>query len=142
LAAFVHLTNWFQNNVGGTWLANHYPGLSCDVPIHIYTLPFNPKHDWKTFLATGLEIKQYIQETSAKFGLDKYMQFNSRVTSAIWDEASGKWHLTGKSPASRRFTLADTNEVESNEVISHDECDILIGASGTQRQAVYIGINI
>lgn len=23
-------------DVGGTWLANHYPGVQCDVPAHIY----------------------------------------------------------------------------------------------------------
>lgn len=25
-----------RNDVGGTWLANHYPGVQCDVPAHIY----------------------------------------------------------------------------------------------------------
>jgi hypothetical protein len=34
--------------------------------------------------------------------------------------------------------MADTNEVESNGVFSDDKCDILIGASGTQRQAASI----
>lgn len=24
-----------QHDAGGTWLANRYPGLTCDVPIHI-----------------------------------------------------------------------------------------------------------
>lgn len=25
-----------RSDVGGTWLANHYPGVQCDVPAHIY----------------------------------------------------------------------------------------------------------
>jgi NAD(P)-binding Rossmann-like domain len=25
-----------RDDVGGTWLANHYPGVQCDVPAHIY----------------------------------------------------------------------------------------------------------
>jgi hypothetical protein len=25
-----------RGDVGGTWLANHYPGVQCDVPAHIY----------------------------------------------------------------------------------------------------------
>ena len=25
-----------RSDIGGTWLANHYPGVQCDVPAHIY----------------------------------------------------------------------------------------------------------
>ena len=25
-----------RNDIGGTWLANNYPGVQCDVPSHIY----------------------------------------------------------------------------------------------------------
>lgn len=41
-----------RSDVGGTWLANHYPGVQCDVPAHIYvsnlpvaTLVANPVSD-------------------------------------------------------------------------------------------------
>ncbi|EXJ73778.1 uncharacterized protein A1O5_03540 [Cladophialophora psammophila CBS 110553] len=105
-----------QSHPGGTWFANHYPGLTCDVPIHVYTLPFNPKHDWKNFLATGPEIEEYILETTKKFDLERFMKFNTNVIEANFDEVIGKWSLT----------------VESEGVISQDQCDILIGASGTQ----------
>ncbi|RFU36301.1 Flavin-containing monooxygenase, partial [Scytalidium lignicola] len=115
-----------QQDVGGTWLANHYPGLSCDVPIHVYTLPFNPKHDWKRFLATGPEIKEYIQETSAKFSLDKYMQFNSRVNSAVWDEASGKWQLTvGSSSTPLMPTIDGIDNFKGRRVHTGDWDDSL-----------------
>jgi hypothetical protein len=31
-----------RSDIGGTWLANNYPGVQCDVPSHIYVrLPFN-----------------------------------------------------------------------------------------------------
>lgn len=39
-----------KEDVGGTWLVNKYPGLTCDVPIHIYTLPWAPKHDWTKYV--------------------------------------------------------------------------------------------
>jgi len=25
-----------RDDIGGTWLVNHYPGVQCDVPAHIY----------------------------------------------------------------------------------------------------------
>lgn len=28
-----------RKDVGGTWLANDYPGVQCDVPAHIYVSP-------------------------------------------------------------------------------------------------------
>src|ERR1700744_1083227 len=32
--------NQNKGDVGGTWLANQYPGLTCDVPVHVFTLPW------------------------------------------------------------------------------------------------------
>ena len=29
-----------NENIGGTWLVNTYPGVACDVPAHVYTFPF------------------------------------------------------------------------------------------------------
>lgn len=67
----------------------------CDVPIHIYTPAFNPKHDWKSFLASGPEILEYILETTKKFDLERFMKFNTRVVEAVFDENIGKWNITG-----------------------------------------------
>ena len=69
----------------------------CDVPIHIYTLPFNPKHDWKDFLASGPEILEYVEETTQKFDLERFMKFDTRVLEAVFDEAIGKWNVSGQS---------------------------------------------
>ena len=82
-----------QNDVGGTWLVNKYPGLTCDVPIHIYTLPWAPKHDWTTYMASGHEILQYMRDVNKKFQLDRWIKFNTEVKEAVWDEESGKWQL-------------------------------------------------
>ena len=82
-----------QYDVGGTWLVNKYPGLTCDVPIHIYTLPWAPKHDWTRYMASGHEIIQYIRDVKRKFELDRCIKFNAEVDEAIWDEESGKWKL-------------------------------------------------
>jgi len=82
-----------QYDVGGTWLVNKYPGLTCDVPIHIYTLPWAPKHDWTTYMASGHEILQYMHDVNTKFQLDRWIKFNTEVKEAIWAEEKGKWQL-------------------------------------------------
>lgn len=75
-------------------MANTYPGLTCDVPIHIYTLPWAPKHDWTSFMASGSEIRQYIFDIAKKFDLNRFVKFETMVKEAIWDDAEGKWNLT------------------------------------------------
>ena len=29
-----------NDDIGGTWLVNTYPGVACDVPAHVYSFPF------------------------------------------------------------------------------------------------------
>ena len=79
--------------MGGTWVANRYPGLTCDVPVHVYTLPFCPKHDWSHFMAGGPEIQQYAGDVVRKFDLDKHVQLETSVLKAAWNETTGKWEL-------------------------------------------------
>ena len=77
-------------------MANNYPGLTCDVPIHIYSLPWAPKSDWERFMASGSEIKDYILQVAEKFELNSFVSFKSNVREVVWDEEVGKWHLRSK----------------------------------------------
>lgn len=47
-----------NDEVGGTWLKNRYPGCACDVPAHIYTYTFEPNPEWKSYYAYAPEIHQ------------------------------------------------------------------------------------
>ncbi len=78
-------------------MANKYPGLTCDVPIHIYTLPWAPKNDWTSFMASGSEIRKYVFEVAKKFDLNRFVKFETMVKEAIWNDAAGKWDLTSES---------------------------------------------
>ena len=120
-----------QEAMGGTWLANRYPGLTCDVPIHIYALPWAPKNDWTSFMAPGTEIRDYILQVAKKFDLNRFVSFKTIVKDAVWDGDAGKWQLTSVLVPIRSASRL-TIQVEQNGNISHDQCDVLIGASGTQ----------
>lgn len=109
-----------QGGPGGTWEANQYPGLYCDVPIHVYTLPWAPKHDWNTFMASGPEIRRYANEVCDKFGLRSIIKFRATVEQAAWDEDKSQWNLTVRD--------------ENGEF--QDHCDILVGASGIQSSPI------
>lgn len=48
-----------NDEIGGTWLQNRYPGCACDVPAHIYTYTFEPYAFWKSYYAYSPEIQDY-----------------------------------------------------------------------------------
>ncbi|CCX31763.1 Similar to Putative sterigmatocystin biosynthesis monooxygenase stcW; acc. no. Q00730 [Pyronema omphalodes CBS 100304] len=112
---YVDLTIYEKNNdVGGTWLENRYPGVACDVPAPIYTFSWAPNPDWSEFYAKGPEIWQYVKNTADKHGLEKNIKFQSKVIESIWSEADGKWKLV----------------IERDGTRFNDECDIFINAAG------------
>ena len=82
--------------VGGTWRANRYPGLSCDVPSHWYSFSFNPNPDWTHRYSYGPEIQDYMQATADKFGVTPLVRFNTGVSALAYEATDDGpvWHLT------------------------------------------------
>ena len=79
--------------VGGTWYENRYPGVACDIPSHVYQYSFEPNTQWTKLFAPGAEILDYIQGVARKFGVDRKIKFNTKVTKADWNETSSTWKI-------------------------------------------------
>lgn len=77
--------------LGGTWRDNTYPGLSCDVPSHVYAYSFELKGDWTCRFSPGAEIQGYFEGVAEKYGLTKHFRFNSEIVRAAYRER--RWHL-------------------------------------------------
>ncbi|KAK5943971.1 hypothetical protein PMZ80_003252 [Knufia obscura] len=103
-----------RHDIGGTWLVNTYPGVQCDVPSHIYAFPFDPSPDWTRFYSSGKEIHEYIKRTAKKWDLERDVYLNTRVKSAVWQDADGRWEVT----------------VESDGVQRQEYAEVLISAQG------------
>ena len=84
--------------LGGTWRDNTYPGLSCDVPSHVYAYSFELKPDWSHRFSPGAEIQGYFEGVAKKYGLDSHFRFNSEIVRAEYHDA--RWHLSIKDGAS------------------------------------------
>ncbi|KAF4768774.1 hypothetical protein HAV15_002064 [Penicillium sp. str.  len=116
---FVDFTIYEKNcEVGGSWFENVYPGVRCDVPAHSYVLPFEPNSNWSKCYAGGGEIEKYIVDTVDKYGLKDRIVFNTKLVKSSWNEERGKWAL----------------ELKQNDMIVHDEADVLINGSGILNQ--------
>jgi len=80
------------NRIGGTWRDNHYPGLACDVPAHMYTYSFEPNPDYSHRYARGPEIYAYFERVARKYNLLNDICFNTELTSAVYED--GRWRVT------------------------------------------------
>jgi cation diffusion facilitator CzcD-associated flavoprotein CzcO len=81
------------DEIGGTWRDNTYPGCACDIPSHMYSFSFEPKPDWRHMWSFQPEIFDYLKGVTDKYGLRRYVRFNSRVGRAHWDEDEQAWHV-------------------------------------------------
>lgn len=81
------------DDIGGTWRDNSYPGCACDIPSHLYSFSFEPKPDWKNPFSYQPEIWDYLKGVTEKYGLRRYIEFNSLVDRAHWDDDEHRWHV-------------------------------------------------
>jgi len=83
--------------VGGTWYWNRYPGARCDVPSVEYSYSFSPEleqeWDWTERYATQPEILKYLEHVAERFDLYRDIRFDTRVSSARFDEDTASWEV-------------------------------------------------
>ena len=80
-----------EDDLGGTWHVNRYPGLTVDVPSTTYSYWFEPNPYWSRLYAPGPELKKYAVHVAGKYDIHKYMRFNTTVDGAHWDDDAQQW---------------------------------------------------
>src|SRR6186997_1832502 len=83
-----------EDDLGGTWHVNHYPGLAVDVPTTTYSYYFEPNPNWSRLYSTGDQIRQYAHDVADKYEVRRYMRFNTAVEGARWDEEAKLWQVS------------------------------------------------
>lgn len=84
-----------DEELGGTWWRNSYPGAAVDVPSILYSFSFEP-YDWSRKFAKQSELLEYTHFVIDKYGLRAKSRVNSEVVKMHYDEQSGHWHLQTK----------------------------------------------
>jgi cation diffusion facilitator CzcD-associated flavoprotein CzcO len=83
--------------VGGTWYWNRYPGARCDSESHVYWYTFSPdlmrEWEWSERYPGQPEIMRYLNHVADRFDLKRDIQFNTRVTTAHYDETANRWRV-------------------------------------------------
>jgi 4-hydroxyacetophenone monooxygenase len=82
-----------NDEVGGTWYENTYPGCRVDVPNHFYSYSFAQKVDWPQLFSTQDVLLDYFRSCADEFGLREHVRFQTEVTEAVFDEQRMCWSL-------------------------------------------------
>ncbi len=94
--------------VGGVWRDNTYPGLTCDIPSHLYSFSFEQKHDWSRRFPSRDEILGYLEECVDAYGVADHLRLGTEVASAEFDEERGRWLIR----------TTDGEELEADVLVS------------------------
>jgi cation diffusion facilitator CzcD-associated flavoprotein CzcO len=81
------------DDVGGTWRDNHYPGVACDVPSHLYSFSFRLNPHWSRVFSPGGEIQQYLRDCAAEEGLVPHLRLQTTMIDARWNDAQRQWFV-------------------------------------------------
>jgi cation diffusion facilitator CzcD-associated flavoprotein CzcO len=91
------------SGVGGTWYWNRYPGARFDSESWTYGYSFSKElmdeWHWEEHFSAQPHTERYLNHVADKFDLRRDIQFNSRVVSAHWREATRDWELVLESGA-------------------------------------------
>ncbi len=82
-----------NDNVGGTWYENTYPGIAVDTPNHFYSYSFRMEPNWDHYFARGDEIQRYIETCYAEMGIADHVRFEQEVVSTVWDNEKAVWQV-------------------------------------------------
>lgn len=82
-----------EDDLGGTWRDNQYPGCACDVPSPLYSFSFELNPDWSRLFAPQREIWAYLRGCARKYGLEAHIRYGSVVEQMQWDEDERRWDV-------------------------------------------------
>jgi cyclohexanone monooxygenase len=92
--------------VGGVWSWNRYPGARTDIESYQYCYNFSKdlwqEWRWAERYPSQPEVLAYLQFAARRLGVDKCMQFNTSVQTAIYDEDADQWTVVTDSDETLR----------------------------------------
>ncbi len=101
-----------DDDLGGTWYRNRYPGARFDSESYTYGYSFSrellDEWHWKERFSSQPENLRYLNFVVDKFDLRRYMRFNAHVVQMLWQEDDRTW----------RLILADGEELTARFVIT------------------------
>jgi 4-hydroxyacetophenone monooxygenase len=99
-----------NDDVGGTWFENRYPGCRVDVPNHLYSYSFAQRDDWPQQFSPQEILQRYFRAVADDCGVTPHIRFGTQVLAATWRDDT--WELTV------RNERGETETVVANVLVS------------------------
>lgn len=90
----------FEKNedVGGTWLENVYPGCRVDVPNQLYSFSFAQSDRWVGRYSSQPDLLAYLRRVADDLGLRRCIRFSTEVTEARCVAGTRQWEVDVRRP--------------------------------------------
>ena len=99
-----------EQELGGTWRDNTYPGVAVDIPFSSYSYSFESDYPWSRLFPEGAEIQDYVAHCARKYGIADHIRYGSRVLNSEFDAHNDTWttRLAGGEVLRSRYLVAAT----------------------------------
>jgi 4-hydroxyacetophenone monooxygenase len=87
-----------NDDVGGTWLENVYPGCRVDIQNHFYSYSFAQTSDWPQYHSDQATLLEYFRMCAEELGVRRLIRFGTEVTDACWDDEQQRWTVEVRGP--------------------------------------------
>ncbi|HEX7742763.1 MAG TPA: NAD(P)/FAD-dependent oxidoreductase, partial [Sphingobium sp.] len=95
-----------NDDVGGTWYENSYPGVAVDTPNHFYSYSFRTSSNWDHYFAQGPEIIKYIRTVYSEANIKDRIRFEEEVIRTVWDQDKALWTITIRRKDGSEYEMA------------------------------------
>ena len=96
-----------DDDVGGTWWSNSYPGAQCDIPSNLYSFSFARNPEWTHAYPLRDQIHDYLRDCADRFGVVPHTRLGCELLGATWIADEQRWELeTSDGPLSARVLIA------------------------------------
>ena len=85
-----------NDDVGGVWLENDYPGCRLDTNNFAYSYSFAQKDDWSQQYSRQSAIQGYFRDVAGEFGLRDRIRFRTEVVEANFDDETYCWTVVAR----------------------------------------------
>ena len=131
------------SGVGGTWYWNRYPGARCDVASMEYSYQFDEKlqqeWNWSEKFSAQAEILRYANHVADRFELRPYIEFESTVVSAAYDDEANVWNVQTEDHAGHVITRSATYLISATGCLSSPNKPQVTGADKFEGRIYHTG---
>ncbi|WP_407169324.1 NAD(P)-binding domain-containing protein [Bradyrhizobium sp. ORS 111] len=85
-----------EDEIGGTWYVNRYPGCGVDTPNHSYSFSFGARNPWTRYFAQRQELLDYLLKVVREYDIRRNVRLNTELVASRWDEGKRRWISTLK----------------------------------------------